>query len=370
MVILLGILKYILKFIYFFLKLLPTNKKKILFLSRQSDEPSIDFIYMISDFNKRYPDFKIVTLCKRMEKNNIKQIISYLFHPLVQIYHLATSTICIVDGYQIPVSCLKHKKTLTIIQIWHSLGAIKKFGYQTLNTPKEQKIAKVMCMHKNYDLIVSGSKSMTKYFAKAFNYPENKFIECGLPRIDYLLNTEKTNKERVYKKYPELKHKKIVLYAPTFRTYNEYQVKELINAFGKSSKWQLIIKKHPRMKIQIPKEYSYSKVTSLELLSVANVVVTDYSAIAIEAAILNKPVMLFTYDYNKYAKAEGINTDIRKDLPGYVFDNPEDLVKCIKNNNYDMEVLQKYKSRYVSNCDGTTTQKLVDAIMEVRNEKN
>ena len=47
MVILLTIYKYILRFVYFFLKLLPTKKKQILLLSRQTNEPSLDFQYIL-----------------------------------------------------------------------------------------------------------------------------------------------------------------------------------------------------------------------------------------------------------------------------------------------------------------------------------
>ena len=47
-------------------------------------------------------------------------------------YYLATSKVCVLDGYCIPASILKHKKKLKIIQIWHASGAIKKFGYQIL----------------------------------------------------------------------------------------------------------------------------------------------------------------------------------------------------------------------------------------------
>lgn len=363
MAVLLTIYKYILKIVYFFMKLLPVDQKQIIMLSRQDNSPSIDFQYIIKDINKRYPEYKIKTLTKRMEKNNIFQIISYMFHPFVQIYYLATSSICITDGYQISISVLKHKKTLKIIQIWHSLGAIKKFGYQTLNTKKERKIAKIMCMHKNYNAIVSGSEEMTKFFSKAFNYPESSFITCGLPRIDYLLNTEKTNKKKVYKEYPELKKEKIALYVPTFRTYNDYKIEELIEEFKKSN-IKLIIKLHPRTKIELDEKYKYSKVSSLEMLSIADYVITDYSAIAIEAAILKKPLILFTYDYEKYSKAEGVNTDLSKDLPGYVFDNAKDILKVIKENKYDANILKKYREKYVTNCDCTSTQKLVDYIME------
>ena len=363
MVVLLCIYKYLLKFIYFFLKLLPTKKNQIVFLSRQENKPSIDFQYLIDDIHSRYPEYKLVIHTKRMEKNNIKQIISYLFHPLVQMYALARSSICITDGYQIVISCLNHKKSLKIYQIWHSLGAIKAFGYQTLNTKKDKQIAKLMRMHQGYTYIMSASEDMIPYFSKAFNNPIDKFKVLGLPRIDYLLETEKENSEKVYKEYPELKKKKIILYVPTFRIYNEYKITELINACKQLRDYKLVIKKHPRMKVDVDSAYSYDKCSSFEFLSVADYVITDYSAMSIEAAILNKPVMLYVYDEEKYKEYEGINTNLYEDLPGYVFKNEKDIAKEISKDNYDYEVLSNYRKKYVANINGTCTKEMVDFII-------
>lgn len=370
MTLLLSIYKLFLNIIYFFLKFFPTKSNRILFLSRQSDTPSIDFLYMIEDINKRYPDREVKVLTKRMEKNNIKQVISYVFHPLVQLYYLSTSSICITDGYQIAISCVHHKKSLRIIQIWHSMGAIKKFGYQTLNNPKDKKVAEIMHMHRNYDVIISGSKEMTKYFSETFNYPEDKFFVCSLPRVDYLLESKRSNREKVYREYPKLKNKNVVLYVPTFRTYDDYRIDEIIDKF-KNSKFELIIKIHPRMKIDVPSKYTYDKASSLELLSIADYVITDYSAISIEAAILDKPVLLYIYDLEKYNEVEGVNPNLNEDLPGYVFDNIGDLYECIKKNKYDKRILERYKEKYIANSDGTATKTLVDYILGgSKNEKN
>ena len=59
--------------------------------------------------------------------------------------------------------------------------------------------------------------------------------------------TEKNNKKKVYKEYPELKKEKLVVYVPTFRTYDEYKFEELIKAFEHTN-YKLIVKKHPRTK--------------------------------------------------------------------------------------------------------------------------
>ena len=94
-------------------------------------------------------------------------------------YHLATSKVCLVDTYIIPVSILKHKKDLKIIQLCHGIGNIKKFGYQTAKNKngKNNKLSKLLNMHYNYDYLISTSKETSNYYSEAFNMPLYKILE-------------------------------------------------------------------------------------------------------------------------------------------------------------------------------------------------
>ena len=121
----------VMRVIYFFIKLFTRQKEKVTFLSRQSDTMSIDFKLLKEMFNKE-TTLKIEVLCKKIPDNLGGQI-GYCFYIVKCMYHIATSKACIIDGYNIPVSSLKHKKGLEIVQIWHAMGAIKKFGYQILD---------------------------------------------------------------------------------------------------------------------------------------------------------------------------------------------------------------------------------------------
>ncbi|MBE6160157.1 MAG: CDP-glycerol glycerophosphotransferase family protein [Lactobacillales bacterium] len=350
-----------LNFIYMFIKIFKTNNKKIFFLSRQSNEMSLDYRMLVNYINKNYPEYKIVVMTNMIGKK-LKDKIKYIRIMIVQMYHLATSKTCVIDGYNITVSVLKHKKKLKIIQIWHSLGAIKKFGYQTLDKENgnSSKMAKVMKMHKNYDLIVTGSNAMIPYFSKAFNNPEEKFINCGLPRIDYLIKESENNKKMILKKYKELKNKKIILYVPTFRKGKNYYIENLINAVD-NDKYELIIKGHPLKKI---KNQKYSDdFTSLELLSIADYVITDYSAISIEAAVLNKPIYFYLYDLEEYNKSVGINIDLEKEMPKSTFKKAKTLIKNIENNKYSYKELEKFRSKYLDNLEGNATEKLAKYIV-------
>lgn len=356
---------FILNIIYIFLKLFPT-KNKIVFISRQSDKPSLDFRMLAKEINKTDNTIKIVFLNKRTRKN-IKDNLKNIKNTFFQMYHLATSKVCITDGYNITISNLKHKKNLTIIQMWHALGAIKKFGYQTLNTPRKIKIAKILHMHKNYDYIISGSKAMTRYFSKAFNYPQSYFVNLGLPRIDYILSYNKINRNKIYKKYPELIKRKTILYVPTFRDDNNYKIDELINNVN-LNKYALIIKEHPNMNIdksrKIKNLFYCEDFTSLQLLSIADIVVTDYSAISIEASILEKPVYLYVYDYEEYRNNPGLNIDLEKAFPRYVFKDAKSLFENIDKNKYDLNVIRNFKNKYICNTHGTVTKNICNFILK------
>ena len=109
MEVLIFLFKLNLKVVYFFLKMLKTNDNKVLFLSRQDDKKSIDFELMEKDIKMRYPNVKLVILIKTLSKKNA---FFYYFHIYHQMYHLATSKVCLTDTYIIPISILKHKKSL------------------------------------------------------------------------------------------------------------------------------------------------------------------------------------------------------------------------------------------------------------------
>ncbi len=364
---LINIYIFILNSIYILFKLFPTKKNQILFLSRQTNKPSIDFRMIIEELEQNYPEYKIKVITKRVEKNLKDFIFKNMFSIFSQMYYLSTSKVCIIDGYNMSVSVLKHKKVLKIVQIWHSLGAIKKFGYQVLYKKRNRLFAKAMHMHKNYDLILSPSKQTTNYFSMAFNYPHKKFIDYGLPRIDYLLNKTKVNKEKIYKKYPELKDKKIIFYAPTFRCNNhKYKIKSLIKSID-SKDYKLIVKLHPYINYQneIKDIYTCDEFSSLQLLSVADFVITDYSAISIEAAILDKPIFIYAYDLEEYEKYPGLNVDLYSEFGKYVFKNPKKLFQVLSQEKYDMKTVRKYKKKYVGNVKKTCTSKIVNKIVEM-----
>ena len=365
MVIFNYLIKYSCKFLYFFMKLKKTNNNKVVFISRMLDRKSLDFRLIEEELMSENPNIKCVFLCKRITSFT-KNFIGNIVYTFKCLSNLANAKVCVTDSFVPAISVCNHKKSLKILQIWHSMGAIKKFAYQTLGNEsgRDKKTAEILCMHKKYDNIISGSKAMAKHFAKAFNYEEKKFLNYGLPRMDYLLKSEADNKKRIYESYPILRKKKNILYVPTFRTTNDDKTIDLINCFD-YKKYNLIVKAHARQELELnDKVLTCSEFPSIDLISIADYIITDYSGIAIEAAILNKKTLYYVFDYEEYKKNNGLNIDLFKEMPGCVFKDAKELYKKIEKDDYDMKVLYKYKNKYIDVQDGTSTKKIVDLIIK------
>lgn len=364
-VIKLGII--ILNIIYLPLKLFKT-KNKITYISRQSDKPSIDFELLYKKVKKMDYTVEQVVLTKKMGKG-IKKTFKYLLHMLVQMYHIATSKVVVVDTYIIAVSVLKHKKSLKVIQIWHALGAIKQFGYQVIDKKEgsSRLIAESMKMHKNYDVVTTSSSVTAEFYSEAFNISKDKVKVIGMPRVDYIL---KANKDaRILKFNPKYKDKKTILYIPTFRKKENLKLEELIKNVD-DKKYNLIIRKHPLDGTKVPAKYvAKGDFTTYELMHFADYIITDYSATAIEASLLNKPIYLYVYDIDNYEDARGLNVKLTEELKASTYKDIKDILEKIYKEEYNYDELIAFRNKYIETHSIDNTKSVCDLIFTFLNEK-
>lgn len=362
-VFLLYVLRYFMAIIYAPLKLLPVKRNKITFLSRQANDVNLDYRLLQDYIKSQMPDAQYVNICRRYEKG-FSEYLVFVRNILKSLYHMATSSVCVIDGYWPAVSMLKHKKSLKVVQIWHAMGKIKKSGYQSLGkkSGRNPEIAKAMCMHKNYDVIIAGAKAWNPFYCESFGVEEDVLMNCGLPRIDFLLSTEQENRRRILEAYPEFKDKTVLLYAPTFRkgwdaNWNSFE--DRIDY----DKYALIVKSHPNQELAIGENvYTCDDFSSVELLSVCDYLITDYSAIAVEGAILNCKTFYYVYDYDEYIKHNGLNIDLFEEMPGCVFRNAGELWEAIQKE-YPQDSLNRYRERFVPEKLGVSTKTVGDYII-------
>lgn len=357
--------KFCLKIIYGILKLFPEKTNKVLFLSRQSDELSLDFSMLKDSLERKNPKVKVISICNRLDDSG-NGAIGFGVDTLKSMYHLATSKVCVLDAYWPAVSLLNHKASLTVIQMWHAIGKIKKSGYQTLGkeSGRGEVIAKAMQMHEHYDIIIAGGTAWNQYYCESFNTTEDKLLNIGLPRIDHLLETEEKNKQEALEAYPQLQGKKVLLYAPTFRRNIQLQWGQLLREID-FNKYTLIIKGHPNQQLDAKQDgvLTCPEFKAVDLLAVCDYLITDYSAIAVEAAVLNKKTCYYLYDYEEYSIKNGLNLNPFETMPGCAFMDAQSLINFIDSETYPQEALDNYRMKYLPRDLGMSTEKLVEAVL-------
>ena len=344
-------------------------KKRIVCLSRQSNTVPVDFTLIDSYVRAHYPDFDVVVLAKTLDSP-----ISYIPHMFRQVFEIATSSAVILDSYCIVVSLLNETIKAPVVQMWHAMGNMKRFGYAALDEPegRTSDVARLMHMHEGYDSVVISSMAFIDDYVAGFNVSPEIVFECPLPKTDLLLSDEirKTERGRILKSLPQLGDKINVVYCPTFRKppteADSFALERLADSVD-FDKYNLIYKAHPVSTLRFSDERVIQDYdSSFDMLYVADYVISDYSTVIYEAGLLDLPVLLYTYDWDEYRKRRGLNIDFVKDVPAPSSGDPRELMSLIESEKVDEQAFRSFVDRYIRvPGQGTCTQRLVEHVMSL-----
>lgn len=361
------ILNCILAVVFLMVLCCKIDEKKITFISYKSDKLEKDFKLIANELNKR-DKYKQKYILHKYEKS-IKGNFKYLLNCIVQLYYINTSAIVILDYNNYVVSNFK-RSGVKVVQIWHASGAIKKFGN---DTNRRYKI-------RNYDYVISSSDIWKPHYSTAFNISEEKVISLGIPSTDYLFNSNKVKryKEALLEKYPSLRGKKIILFAPTFRgdhiknaTFEKIDLDMIKTELG--DEYVIIYKLHPWIGDKVISRNSgiinCNSENISKLLSAADYLITDYSSIVFEYSILERPIILYTPDLNKYKETPGMYLEYNKDIKLPICKTESELINIIKGNKINRDDIIQLKDSYFKYKDGFSTKRVAE-FLELLGEYN
>lgn len=371
------VLKYIICLIYFLSSIIPV-KKRVVFATYRTTKLSDNFKFIYKEMKSQDLDFEYKFLLKKMESGVVGKV-KYLLHLVKATYYLATSSFFIIDDFYFPVYVVKLRKGTEVIQVWHACGAFKKFGYSILDKEygADNNYVKHVPIHKNYSHVLVSSEEVSKYYAEAFNMSEENIRPIGIPRIDLFFN-ESLKQEaisRVYKAYPNLEGKKLILYAPTFRGANQadmhmdipFDLDEVLRSLDKQT--ILGLKMHPFVR-NLPDLTGYDNVIDMstypeinDILLVSDLLITDYSSIVFEYSLLERPMIFYAHDRDTYIKERDFYYEYESLVPGPIVDNTNDLIKTLEMHNFDQEKVKEFKQKFFDYTDGKATQRFVNQII-------
>lgn len=294
-----------------------------------------------------------------------------IFQELRMYRAISTSKVIITDDYVRYFRYFPLKKEQRVVQLWHACGAFKKFGRRGTNLSIYMDTA----THAQYNMVSVSGDYIRSIYADAFDIDPNRVKAMGVPRTDDFFNPqliEKT-KQKVYEKYPEFRDKTIIIYAPTFRDINnnrqEFHPELDFEQLSKDllPNQMFLICPHPVMQNEIvDKKYDNIRVirdfSTNDLMFISDMLITDYSSVIFEYALLNKPIAFYCYDLSTYDR--GFYLNYPEDLPGDVYENQQELTEFLTN--ADRQVItDKYKlfvERYMSACDGHSGERIAGLI--------
>lgn len=315
--------------VYEVLKLVPT-RDKVTLISRGNDFTSIDFRFLTAEIENQSPATQIVVL-----NHPLRNRLAYPFSMAREMFHIATSRAVVIDTYVIPVSILRHKPGLIVVQIWHALGAFKAFGQLAVGRDEGSSadLARIMRMHQNYTYVSAPSAATADIYRQCFGVDSSHIVLSGSPRVDYLLDADgqSAQRARLREKYNIPRNHQVVLFAPTFRKSSGIPVSELVSSLD-TDLYTVLFRKHPLDRLTDTSESAIvvpDEREGIELLAVADHVVTDYSAIAFEAAVIGKPVYFWTFDRADYDAKRGFVLDFDREAPGPINDSAEEIARAI-----------------------------------------
>ncbi len=358
-------------FYQFWERILPKDGKNILFMSETRDALWGNLKYIDDGLKKYGLDKKYkIEYSFRKAVGNHKSIMSWI----KVIYKIARQDYIFVDDYVPVFGFLKLNKRTKLIQVWHAGEGFKAVGYCRFG--KDGSPFPTGSCHKQYDYVLTGSDGLVKVFSEVFGIEKEAFLPVGMPRLDGFLDEGviKEFKEGFYKKYPNLKGKKIIMFAPTYRgpgqkyAYYDYSWLDMDDISDYCGEDKIfLIKMHPFVQeaIKIPEKYkdrivdfsSYPNIN--DLYYITDVLITDYSSNYYEYSLLKRPVVFFTPDRELYELSRGVHRSVKESAPGKVCDTFEEMMQALREEDYEVEKIYKFVEKNFANYDGHATDKVI-----------
>lgn len=356
--------------------LFPLKNNRIFFQSYDeatgfTDNPK----YLCQTLHEKYPGcFEyIFAFNKNARDTGTPYIKKVRYRSMMWRYYLATSKTVVWNTFT-PLWLARRKDQL-VINTWHAGGAFKRTGIFRISENSTQAERKI---NQYIRLFSSSSRIFSQYnIIEGMRY-HGEILPCGMPRNDILFSQEAVRKcsEKIRRQY-DLGDACCVLFAPTYRGNGEIAIDafpplaDVVKTLrGKTGRDVIMLLRKHRMdknKYEIPgitvDVSSYPD--TQELLCCAEVLITDYSSIIWDFALLGRPCFLFAPDCEVYEKSRGLFTSL-DDWPGILCHDGNELLREIKemDEKRSHRIAEQYLDKAGSYEQGNAAKMLAERIFQ------
>lgn len=361
---------------------LPVVDKTILYESfsgqGMSCNPYALFLYLFN--HEEYKNWTHIWVVNNSEKipeeyKKFKNVIFIARGSDRYLRYLATAKL-LINNSNFPV-CFIRKPEQKFISTWHGTP------FKTLGRDMEGRFFE----HKNFTRnifqathLLSPNEHTSKILYERHDIKEiftGKLIEAGYPRIDITLSTTEDETKQLRERLGVSEDEKLIFYAPTWRgthgdiDFDYEKLQSDIKQLSKLNRAKVIFRGHSllqtaleNMNLEItvaPDELDTNKI-----LSITDILITDYSSVLFDYLPRLKPLVLYMYDLQEYTEERGLYFSA-EELPGYKCYNIEELVdtlkKLLRKNINQVSYEENMVSRFAPHDDGKVSEKIIHAVM-------
>ncbi|MED4130209.1 CDP-glycerol glycerophosphotransferase family protein [Shouchella miscanthi] len=381
----LNIVRQLSSFAFSLASKLPTRKKLVVFESfsgkQYSCNPRAIYEYM-RDANL---DYELVwSVNKNHKKKFSDNHIPHVERLSLKWFLLMARARYWVTNSRMPNWINKPNHTI-YVQTWHGTPLKRLVSdmehVRMPGTTKEKYVENFHKEARQWDYLLSPNSYSTEIFKRAFQF-SNEVLQMGYPRNDILVtgNSEE-NIKHIREKFTIPNEKKVLLYAPTWRDHQnsgpgsyhfdlKLDLKKLQEVLG--HEYILMLRMHSfiseKLNVQDMDDFvldvsEYHDINELYL--VADMLITDYSSVFFDYAILNRPIIFFAYDLEEYRDdIRGFYFPLEEKAPGPIVQTTDELLEVIQTMQGSNENFNQFTAQFCSLEDGGATKRVVDAVFE------
>ncbi|OPJ61637.1 CDP-glycerol glycerophosphotransferase family protein [Clostridium oryzae] len=374
---------------------MPIKKKRVIFESflgrNMSGNPKYIYNYFVENgLDKEYELIWSLNDLNEDIPGNVKKVKR---KTLKYYYYMATSGYWVLNARHLEE--IQKRQGVTFLQTWHGTP-LKKLGDDMFNVTMagmkdiNQYKEKFFKSSRQWDYLIAQNDYSAEIFKRAFRFYK-KMLDYGYPANDILYRHN--NKEDIDKLKDRLripKDKKVILYAPTWREDNFYQkghykatmelnLDKMQEKLGEE--YVLLLKMHYLITNSINIEnykgfaFDLSQNSDIqELYLISDILITDYSSVMFDYSNLKRPIIFFTYDWDKYmSELRGAYFDLKAEAPGPIVKTTDEVVDSILNykklGSMYIEKQQNFYNKFCHIDDGKAAERVVNEVFLHKKEK-
>jgi CDP-glycerol glycerophosphotransferase len=238
---------------------------------------------------------------------------------------------------------LKKRAGTTYIQTWHG-SAFKRMGFDEAEVRsgtrrRQQTLKKAI---DRFDVFLVRTEHDVRTLTKGLQVG-GELMRVGYPRNDALVNNDNQAEQDTLRTSLGLTdNRRVVLYAPTFRPDQlgsagivlPFDLHDFVERFGEDT--VLLVRPHYLASFVLPPMYAHTvrNVAQIHdvtpLLQISDALITDYSSVMFDYALLDRPMIFHVPDYDDYVgRNRGAYFDLASTAPGPVTRTSEELFTAL-----------------------------------------